>query len=59
MIYAMHQIEVACLVRHGRSAPFFRDYLAELRRREWLIASATSEIGVGGDLRRSVCARGA
>ena len=56
MIYAMHQIEVACLVRHGLPVPFFRRYLAELAEREWLIASATSEIGVGGDLRRSVCA---
>jgi acyl-CoA dehydrogenase len=56
MIYAMHQIEVACLVRHGLPSPFFRDYLAELADREWLIASATSEVGVGGDLRRSVCA---
>jgi acyl-CoA dehydrogenase len=56
MIYAMHQIEVACLVRHGLTSPFFRDYLAELARREWLIASATSELGVGGDLRRSICA---
>ena len=56
MIYAMHQIEVACLVRHGLSVPFFRQYLSELADREWLIASATSEVGVGGDLRRSVCA---
>ncbi len=56
MIYAMHQIEVACLVRHGLSVPFFRDYLARVAREERLIASATSEIGVGGDLRRSVCA---
>jgi acyl-CoA dehydrogenase len=56
MIYAMHQIEVICLVRHGLPAPFFRDYLAELAELEWLIASATSETGVGGDLRRSVCA---
>ena len=56
MIYAMHQIEVACLVRHARSSAFFRDYLAELARSEWLIASATSEEGVGGDLRRSNCA---
>jgi hypothetical protein len=56
MIYAMHQIEVTCLVRHGLSTPFFRSYLAELAEREWLIASATSEVGVGGDLRRSVCA---
>ena len=56
MIYAMHQIEVACLVRHGLSSPFFREYLASLARHEWLIASATSEVGIGGDLRRSVCA---
>jgi len=56
MIYAMHQIEVVCLVRHGLSSPFFRDYLADLAHHEWLIASATSEIGVGGDLRRSICA---
>jgi acyl-CoA dehydrogenase len=56
MIFAMHQIEVACLVRHGLPAPFFRGYLAELAERQWLIASATSEVGVGGDLRRSVCA---
>jgi acyl-CoA dehydrogenase len=56
MIYAMHQIEVACLIRHGLPVQFFRDYLAELAERQWLIASATSEIGVGGDLRRSVCA---
>jgi acyl-CoA dehydrogenase len=56
MIFAMHQIEVACLVRHAISQPFFRDYLAELARGQWLIASATSEIGIGGDLRRSICA---
>jgi acyl-CoA dehydrogenase len=56
MIFAMHQIEVACLVRHGLSSPFFRDYLAELARHERLVASATSEAGVGGDLRRSICA---
>lgn len=56
MIYAMHQIEVACLVRHGPTSPFFRDYLKALADRERLIASATSEAGVGGDLRRSICA---
>jgi acyl-CoA dehydrogenase len=56
MIYAMHQIEVVCLVRHALSSPFFRAYLTELTHHEWLIASATSELGVGGDLRRSICA---
>src|SRR5262249_8910188 len=56
MIYAMHQIEIACLVRHGQRSAFFRSYLADAAARERLIASATSEIGVGGDLRRSICA---
>ncbi len=56
MIFAMHQIEVACIVRHHGASRFFRQYLDDLARHEWLIASATSEIGTGGDLRRSVCA---
>jgi acyl-CoA dehydrogenase len=56
MVYAMHQVQVACLVRHGLSSPFIRKYLRELAERDSLIASATSEVGVGGDLRRSICA---
>jgi len=56
MIFAMHQIEIACLVRHGLPAPYFRAYLAEVADRELLVASATSEASVGGDLRTSVCA---
>src|SRR5262249_52085066 len=56
MIFAMHQIEVACLVRHACASEFFRDYLAGLATHQWLIASATSEVGTEGDLRRSICA---
>jgi acyl-CoA dehydrogenase len=56
MVYAMHQIQVACLVHHGQSSPLLRDYLAELASHEWLLASATSELGVGGDVRTSLCA---
>ncbi|MDQ6831681.1 MAG: acyl-CoA/acyl-ACP dehydrogenase, partial [Gemmatimonadota bacterium] len=56
MVYAMHQIQVATLVRHRCSSEFFRDYLADLATHQPLIASVTSEIGVGGDLRSSVCA---
>nr|MCU0636321.1 acyl-CoA dehydrogenase family protein [Gemmatimonadaceae bacterium] len=56
MIYAMHQIEVAVLVRHAAEQPLLRDYLCDLVDHQWLIASATSEIGIGGDLRRSACA---
>jgi acyl-CoA dehydrogenase len=55
MVYAMHQMQVACLVRHGRS-DFLRDYQRALVDRQLLLASATTEIGVGGDIRTSVCA---
>jgi acyl-CoA dehydrogenase len=56
MIFAMaDRIEVACLVRHALGTPFFRGYLADVARQQRLIASATSEVGVGGDLRR-LCA---
>lgn len=54
MIFAMHQVQVACLVRHGTS-PFFTDYLRELVRQQRLIASVTSEKGVGGSVRTSIC----
>jgi len=55
MIYAMHQVEVACLVRHGASN-FFERYLRDLASRQLLVASATTELGIGGDVRSSACA---
>ncbi len=56
MVYAMHQIQVGCLVRHGRTVPFIQNFLSELAAKEFLLASATTEIGVGGDVRTSICA---
>jgi acyl-CoA dehydrogenase len=56
LVYAMHQIQVGCLVHHGLGAAYFRDYVAELAAEQYLLASATSEMGVGGDLRSSICA---
>ncbi len=56
MIYAMHQIQVACLVRHGLPAPYYASHLREVAARQSLIASVTSEMGVGGDLRTSIAA---
>ena len=56
MIFAMHQIQVACLVRHAASSTYHRAYLTELCDRQLLIASVTSEVGVGGDTRQSICA---
>lgn len=56
MVFAMHQIQVACIVRHSGASVFFRDYLRELVEKQLLIASVTSEAGVGGEMRTSVCA---
>ncbi len=55
MVFAMHSIEVACIARHG-TTPYFADFLRELSREQLLLASATTEIGTGGDVGRSVCA---
>jgi acyl-CoA dehydrogenase len=56
MVFAMHQIQVACITRHAAGTAFFDDYLDELVSGQRLIASATSEVGVGGDLRSSIAA---
>ncbi len=55
MVYAMHQIQVNCIVRHGRT-PFLLEVLADAAAHERLFASATTEAGVGGAVRASVCA---
>src|SRR5204863_1275206 len=56
MIYAMHKIQVACIVHHAQQSAYFRDYLKQVVDQQRLIASATTELGVGGDLRSSLCA---
>jgi len=56
MVFAMHQIQVACIVHHALGTAFFRDYVRELASRQLLIASATTELGIGGDVRQSICA---
>ena len=56
MVFAMHQIQVASIARHMGDSPFFRAYLKEIADKQNLIASVTSEAGVGGEMRNSVCA---
>lgn len=56
MIYAMHQIQVSCIVRHAGTSAWHRAFLKRLAKEQLLLASATSEAGVGGDVRSSVCA---
>ncbi len=55
MVFAMHQIQVACLVRHGRS-PVLEAFTSRVATEGLLLASATSEAGVGGNVRTSLCA---
>lgn len=56
MVFAMHQIQVACLVRHAADSPWHRAFLSRLARDQLLLASATTEAGSGSDVRRSECA---
>lgn len=56
MVLAMHYSQLACLVRHGLESPFFRSYLQDLVKHQYLLASMTSEVGTFGDTRSSVCA---
>jgi acyl-CoA dehydrogenase len=56
MIFAMHQIQVACIVHHALGCAFFRDYAREISAKQLLLASATTELGLGGDARSSICA---
>jgi acyl-CoA dehydrogenase len=52
MVFAMHQIQIACMARHRESA--FDEYLREVVAEQRLVASITSEVGTGGDMGSSV-----
>jgi len=56
MIFAMHQIMVAILVRHTHGSSWHRHLMRELISDQLLIASSTTEGQGGGDLRTSVSA---
>ncbi|MGH9045959.1 MAG: acyl-CoA dehydrogenase family protein, partial [Acidimicrobiales bacterium] len=55
MVLAMHHLQVACLVRHGRTDAL-TGLIADVASRQLLLASATTEVGIGGRLRESSCA---
>jgi acyl-CoA dehydrogenase len=56
MVFAMHQIQVASIVRHSKGSRYFAQYMRDLVDNQLLLASATSEVAIGGDVRSSVCA---
>ena len=53
MIYAMHQIMVACVLRHGRNTPWHERLLRRLCAEQLLLASSTTEGRGGGNVRSS------
>jgi acyl-CoA dehydrogenase len=54
MVFAMHQIQVATIVRHRGGSEWLDAYLRKLGVEQRLIASVTSEIGTGGDMGQSI-----
>jgi len=56
MVWSMHQIQVACIAEHASDVPYFASYLQAAAERQLLVASVTSEVGVGGDIRSSLAA---
>lgn len=56
MVFAMHQIKVSSLVAHGADSAWHMDFMRELAGRQLLVASATTEGGIGGNMRNSICA---
>jgi acyl-CoA dehydrogenase len=56
MIYAMHQIQVACIVAHGTGSDWHRAMLRRVCDEQLLLGSVTSEAGTGGNIHASVCA---
>ena len=55
MVFAMHQIKVSSLVHHGLESDWHRGFMQRLAEKQLLLGSATTEAGIGGDLRNSIC----
>jgi acyl-CoA dehydrogenase len=56
MIFAMHQVKVACLVRHAKGNPWQLELQRRIAERQMLLASSTTEGANGGDVRSSEAA---
>lgn len=56
LIFAMHQIKVACVVGHGLGSPWHESLMRDIAARQWLLASSTTEGLNGGNIRSSAVA---
>lgn len=55
-ILSMHYTQILSVVHHAKSNVQLQDYLRLVARENRLIASVTSEVGPGGNMRSSSCA---
>jgi acyl-CoA dehydrogenase len=53
MIYAMHQVKAACVVRHGLGSAWHEAFIRRMVRDQLLLASSTTEGAGGGNVRSS------
>lgn len=53
LIFAMHQVKAACLVRHHGGEAWQAGFLRRIAREQLLLASSTTEGGAGGAVRSS------
>lgn len=56
MMFAMHHIKLSSLVTHGADSAWHRAFMRRICDEQLLLASATTEGGIGGNLRNSICA---
>ena len=56
LIYAMHQMMVACVIEHGSESTWHQRFIRRIHAEQLLLASSTTEGPGGGDLRKSTCA---
>lgn len=56
MIFAMHQIKMSSLVEHGAGSDWHRALMRRICAEQLLMGSATTEAGIGGNMRNSICA---
>jgi acyl-CoA dehydrogenase len=56
MIFAMHHIKLHNLVAGGRGSAWHELLMRRIVDEQLLLGSATTETGIGGDLRNSICA---
>jgi acyl-CoA dehydrogenase len=53
LIFAMHQIKMACVIRHSRGNAGLERILRQIATEQWLLASSTTEGQAGGNVRAS------